>query len=67
MSLKIDVTAGTISFDDIEDLHFLSRLANAATSYASESDRADLVREYTAFGRLSRHAVTEIYRNGAAK
>jgi len=57
--LHIDVDTHSITWDDIEDLHFLSRLSNAASTYAYEGGRHDLNEEYAGFGREVRHACTE--------
>lgn len=57
--LTVNVDTHSISFDDEDDLRFLSRLSNAASQYAYESGRQDLYEEYTAVGKMARHAVTE--------
>ena len=56
--LKINVESHSITWDDEDDLRFLSRLANAASQYAYECGRHDLNEEYVSFGRLARHGVT---------
>ena len=62
MPFSINLTHGAMYFDDIDDLHELSRMANAAGEYARESGRLDLVERFTAFGRMVRHAASESYR-----
>lgn len=58
--LSINVDSHSISWDDEDDLRFLSRLSNAASQYARESGRQDLYEEYVRFGRETRHGVTMI-------
>ena len=62
MTMHVNTGAGRISFESIDDLHELSRMANAAGEYARESGRMDLVERFTAFGRMVRHAASESYR-----
>jgi hypothetical protein len=57
--LHVDVKTHSITWDDIEDLHFLSRLSNAGQMYAYEGGRHDISAEYSAFGSEIRHACTE--------
>jgi hypothetical protein len=62
MAMLINLTHGALYFDTRDDLHELSRMANAAGEYARESGRLDLVEQFTEFGQMVRHAASESYR-----